>query len=245
MKILAADTSSAVASAAISDEGRLLGEYILMDGRMHSQKLMPMIDSLLANLQLKIEEISLYAASSGPGSFTGLRIGITTMKALAYAMEKPAIGIPTLDSLAYNVSPSNEVPQSDSLVCPVIDARNRQVFTAIYDCHVSEYPVRVSEYMGISVEELASILACKNRNIIFTGDAAESYSRFFQKELSGHCSIAAKGLLMQKASSASVLAWMMSKKGKMPDCMELIPFYLRKPQAEREYDEKRSRTGIK
>ena len=109
MIILAIDTSTVVASVALMDDEKLLGEYSINNKKTHSQKLMVMIKEILADLQIKPWDIDVFAASIGPGSFTGLRIGVTTAKAMGYATKKPVIGVPTLDALAYNVVTSNFV----------------------------------------------------------------------------------------------------------------------------------------
>ena len=109
MKVLAVDTSSMVAAAAVLENDRLLGEYILNHKKTHSQKLMPMIERLMKDLELNPRDIDVYAASVGPGSFTGLRVVVTTIKSIAYAAEKPVVSVPTLDALAYNI------PETDAL----------------------------------------------------------------------------------------------------------------------------------
>ena len=127
MKILALDSSSNVASAALMDNGVLLGEYSINYKQTHSQTLLPMIDTLLKAVETDVEAVDLFAAANGPGSFTGLRIGsFTTVKGLAHACNKPVIGVSTLLALAYNL------PHCDGLVAPILDARRDQVYTAVY-----------------------------------------------------------------------------------------------------------------
>jgi tRNA threonylcarbamoyladenosine biosynthesis protein TsaB len=231
MKILAVDTSSAVAAVAILDESGLLGEYILNHKKTHSQRLVYMIKEIMENLELSPEDIDVYAASSGPGSFTGLRIGITTVKAMAFAAKKPVAGVPTLDALAYNIS------DDGALVCPIIDARNNQVYTALYK-YENNMPINITEYMGIPVTKLSDIIKGKNCNAVFTGDAVPIHRDFLKIELGDRCRFAPRFMLQQRASSVAELALFKALNGKLENCFDMVPFYLRKSQAEREYDKK-------
>ncbi len=231
MKVLAVDTSSTVAAVAVMDEGGLLGEYSLNYGKTHSQRLMPMIEELLGGLGMTPADVDLYAASSGPGSFTGLRIGITTIKAMAYAQSKPVISIPTLDALALNISGTS------GLVCPVMDARNRQVYTALYQ-NSSAGVTNITEYMGIMVEELVQMIKDKNSDVVFVGEAVALYREYFKESLGERCSFAPPSLMLQRAASVAQLALERAGEGKTESCYDMTPFYLRKPQAEREYEKK-------
>jgi len=231
MKILAVDTSSAVAAVAVIENDRLLGEYILNQKKTHSQKLMPMISELMSSLELKPSDIDIYAASSGPGSFTGLRIGITAIKAIAYAVQKPVIGVPTLDALAYNV------PMTESLICPIMDARNNQVYTALYRPDRGIL-ANITEYMGVPVPEVVEIIKGKNQKVIFVGDAVEVHKEYLAGELGDRCEFAPGNLLLQRASSVAQAARIRAINGMLENSFELVPFYLRKSQAEREYEKR-------
>ena len=232
MKVLALDTSSIVASVAVMDDDILLGEYTLNHNKTHSQKLVPMIQQLLSNLELEPCDIDIFAVSKGPGSFTGLRIGIATAKTMAYALDKPVIGIPTIDVLAHNISFCKH------LICPIMDARNNQVYTALYEW-VSVGQKRLTEYMGVKIEELAGIIRenidKSKEKVIFTGDGVRIYKPFFSNELGKKCIFAPDNLLLQRASSVAEIALnpVYKGKGKNEDCFSLVPFYLRKSQAER------------
>jgi len=236
MRILAVDTSSLVAAVAITDNERLMGEYILNHKKTHSQKLMPMIKELMDNLELNPKDIDIFAAASGPGSFTGLRIGITTVKALAYAANKPVVSVPTLDALAFNI------PVSDSLVCPIMDARNNQVFTAVYKWEKG-MPVNITEYMGVPITELVQLIKGKNQKVVFLGDAVEIHKDLLKEELNENCEFAPGNLMLQKASSVAQLALIKALNGMTESSFDMVPFYLRKSQAEREYEKKMS-TGF-
>ena len=231
MRILAVDTSSSVAAVAVLDGSKLAGEYLLDHKKNHSQKFMPMIDEILKSLELKPADIDVFAAGIGPGSFTGLRIGVTTIKAMAVAAKKPVVSIPTLDSLAYNLYPFAE------FVCPIMDARNNQVYTAVYKQDESGQ-TKLTEYLGIPVSELVELIKGKNIKAAFLGDAAPMHHDYLKKELGDNCSFAPAGLMTQKASSVAQLAMLRAAKGELESCFDMVPFYLRKSQAEREYDKK-------
>ncbi len=229
LKVLALDTSSIVASVAVMNDDILLGEYTLNHNKTHSQKLVPMIQELLSSLELEPSDIDVFAVSKGPGSFTGLRIGIVTAKTLAYSLDKPVIGVPTLDVLAHNI------PFCSHLICPIMDARNNQVYTALFEWVLAGQK-RLTEYMGIKIEELAEIIRKKinkEEKVIFVGDGVRIYKPFFSKELGEGCIFAPNNLLLQRASSVAEIALNLAYKDNNEDCFSLVPFYLRKSQAER------------
>lgn len=231
MKILAVDTSAQIVSVAIMDSSTLLAEYSINHKKTHSQKLMPMISEIMHSLELTPSDIDVFAASNGPGSFTGLRIGITTIKALAYAVQKKVVGVPTLDALAFNIH------ATDSLVCPIIDARNNQVYTALYSMeHYNQ--VKITEYMGVPVAELVKIIKGKNQKVVFNGDAVALHKGFLKDELGEICSFSLDNLMLQRASSVAQVALKLLSEGRSENCFDMVPFYLRKSQAEREFDKK-------
>ena len=125
MKILGIDTSTKIATIAVIDEEKVLGEYTLNQEMSHSENLIPMIKELLNNLDMKIENIDLYGVAIGPGSFTGLRIGVAAIKSLAHLFNKAIVGISTLEAMAYNL-PHNKI------VVPMLDARRDRVYTGVY-----------------------------------------------------------------------------------------------------------------
>ena len=148
MRALAVDTSTATAGIAVADENGLLAGFMMKDMKTHSQKLVPMLKELLGSLRLDLSDIDVFAAVTGPGSFTGLRIGVTTIKTLAYALKKPVVGITSLDALA-----NAAADLDDMLVCPIMDARNNQVYTAIYKPQ-NGLMINLSGYMGLHISEL-------------------------------------------------------------------------------------------
>ncbi len=234
MKILAVDTSSSVASVAVAEDTRIIGEYTINHKKTHSQKLMPMIKELMDNLELAPGDVDVYAASTGPGSFTGLRIGVAAIKAMAFAAGKPVASVPTLDALAYNI------PVGERMVCPIMDARNNQVFTALYR-YEKDTQFKLTEYMGIHITELVDLVKGKNEKVIFLGDGVERHRDFINLELGDLCGFAPDHLLLQRAASVIQAAFIMASKGRLESSFEMAPFYLRKSQAERELELKQKR----
>jgi len=230
MRVLAVDTSTAMAGIAVVDEQGLLAEYVINDNKTHSQKLVPMLQELLNGIKLTISDIDVFAAVTGPGSFTGLRIGVTTIKALAYAAQKPVAGITSLDALANTVTTSTE-----TIVCPMIDARNNQVYTALYKSQ-NGIIKNTSGYMGVHVAELVKQIEEKNTKVIFTGDGAALHRDFLKIELADRCAVMPDFMLQQMAASAAQMALVQSLRNETISCYDLAPFYLRPSQAEREFD---------
>ena len=227
MRILAVDTSTNVASVAILEDDIIIGEYNCNKGKTHSQKLMPMIQCLLEKVNLSAADMDVFAASIGPGSFTGLRIGVTTIKAMAFASGKPVISVYTLDALAYNVQVSK------ALICPIIDARNSQVFTAVYS-FVDRKLKRLTDYLGIHINELVEVIRPMEGEVILLGDASGLHRDYFTEELGERISIAPPNSAQASASSVALLARNSFLEGKTENCYDMVPFYLRKSQAERE-----------
>lgn len=230
MRILAIDTASNVASAAVVEDGILRGEYILNFNKTHSQKIMPMIDALMSDLELKPADIDVFAAANGPGSFTGLRIGVATVKALAHAVNKPVVGISTLASLAYNL------PFCEHIIVPIMDARRNHVYTASYIWDEDGFK-------ELSPDEVISIDECIDScgeflDTVFVGDGVPVYKEYIEERLGERAHFAPASALMQRASSIAMLAKEKADKGEVQKYNELEPFYLRKSQAEREYEEK-------
>lgn len=229
MKILAVDTSCQVASVAVMDDEKLILEYTLNHRKTHSQKLMPMIEEALKSIELTCKDIELFSASVGPGSFTGLRIGVTTIKAMAYAVGKPVMSVNTLDALAYNLV----IP--DVLICPIMDARNKQVYTAVYE-YIGGEQKRITDYMGIHIDELVELLKEKGKKVYFVGDGVDVHGNSLMERMEDDCCLVPSHLMIQRASTVAYKAWIDFKAGKAESSFEMAPFYLRKSQAEREYD---------
>lgn len=234
--ILAIDTSGATASVAVMRGNTVLAETTHMNtNKQHCEGLMPALDSCMISAQVRPQDLDYIACTSGPGSFTGIRIGAATVKGLAHAANVGIIAVPTLDALAYNAFSMAQ------LVVPIIDARRGQVYTAAYKWQGSQL-VRINDYECILLTDVLSSLDAIGEKAIFVGDAAEPSRELLEKR--GHLS-APTDLAYVRASSVGFLASEMLKNGYQPlKYSDFKPFYLRKPQAERELEEsKQSSTG--
>jgi tRNA threonylcarbamoyladenosine biosynthesis protein TsaB len=234
MKILALDTSSMVASVAVMDEEKLIGEHIINHERTHSQKLMPMIEDLMNSCQLTMADINLVAVAEGPGSFTGLRIGVATAKGLAHAANIPVVGVSTLDALAFNL------PFCEGLICPILDARRNQVYTAVYKWEAGDFH-GIEAPMAITVDELIDKLQARPERVIFVGDGIEKHRDILTKGLEDRAIFAPNTAKMPRASSVAQLALQKAAEGNVESFYALTPNYLRKSEAERQYEEKMKR----
>lgn len=223
MIVLGMDTSSVNAAVAVMNDKKLIGEFVVSNDRTHSQIIMPLLDELLKKCGLKISDIDVFAVSIGPGSFTGLRIGMATIKTLAQMCNKPVIGVSSLDSLYENCS------LFEGVVCPIIDARHNQVYNALYKNGSKIVGDRI-----VSVEQL--VFELKDEKVIFCGDGVLAYNDLILKN--SNFIIANQNILMQKASSVCLSAYKRAVNNDFDNVYSLVPLYLRKSQAERELDEK-------
>lgn len=233
MNILAIDTSSLVATVAVINEEKLLGEFTINSPMTHSQKLMPIIDQLLSSLELSMEDIDTIAASRGPGSFTGIRIGIATIKGLAHGRKIPIVGVSSLEGLAYNITYSKE------LICPIMDARRNQVYTGVYKWENHKL-INIVEEAPLSINELMDKLKEREEKVIFLGDGLGRYKEDIISGLGEKALFAPLYVNMQRASSIAQLALDKINNGesKPEDYLSIAPIYLRKSEAERQYEEK-------
>ena len=230
MKILAIDTSATAASTAICDENKIIGEFFINTKLTHSRTLMPMVESLLANTNLTTTDITAVAVNCGPGSFTGVRIGVAAAKGLAFADDLPCIEVSTLESLAYNLQSAN------GIICSVMDARCSQVYNALFKCDGVK-PERLCKDRALSVAELSEELKSYDERIILVGDGAElCYNAM--KELLPNVELAPISIRFQRASSTAEIAVQKFNDGEVLSAAELMPMYLRLPQAERELKKK-------
>lgn len=228
MKILALDSTAQVATVALCEDERLLGEYTINNGNTHSETLLPMVESILKFFDLTPREIDLFAASEGPGSFTGVRIGAATVKGLAFNSQKPCIGVSTLEALAYNLK------GFDGILCPVMNARRKQVYTAIFE-QKGNCPLRLLPDSAISIAELDELLTQYNAPIYLVGDGYDITMENLQrvKPLPTH-----ERLRHQSAYSVAQVAYQKYLGGDRTTDSEMTPSYLRPCQAERERAER-------
>lgn len=224
MNILCVDTSGVSAGVAMLRAGKLCYEAQLTHGRTHSQCIMPMVDDGMSQLNLSPTDIDLYAAVVGPGSFTGVRIGVSTIKAMAHAAGKPCIGIDALEALAAGIH------VFDGVICPIFDARAQQVYGAAFEAGLS--PKRIMDDVAMKLEDYLAQIKAMKRAALFIGDGAKAFAREIGEAMGESAHFAPQHLNGVRAASAAMLA--MEYKAGAGDYLSLEPLYLRAPQAERE-----------
>jgi len=224
MKILAIDTSTPVGSVALTEGALLKAQYILNISATHNQRLLPGIDRILEDTGWTLADIDGLAVSLGPGSFTGLRIGMSVIKGLAWATGKPLATVPTLDALAANV------PLVPYVVCPVLNARKGEIYTALYrQGDKQEVPERFTPFMALKPEKLVDLIS---ERTVFVGDALLSYGDYLASKLGDHLLQAPPHLNIVQASSVAWLAWQMLRLGRHADVSSCTPLYVRPSEAE-------------
>ena len=231
MKILGLDSSGIVASVAIVEEDNLIAEYTVNYKKTHSQTLLPMLDELAKMTELDMDTIDAIAVAAGPGSFTGLRIGSATAKGLGLALDKPLVGIPTVEALAYNLYDVN------GLICPIMDARRKQVYTGIYR-YEDHRLITVKDQMAVGIEELLSTLNDMGETVTFLGDGVPVFKDTIADKLTVPFSFAPAHLSRQRAGAVGALGILYYKEGRTETAAEHKPDYLRVSQAERERAQK-------
>ena len=230
MKILAVDTSATAASVAVAEENKLIGEFSINTALTHSQTLMPMVDELLKNTGLSVNDIDAVAVNAGPGSFTGVRIGVAAVKGIAFPKNLPCVSVSTLESMAYNLL------GYDCVVCSVMDARCSQVYNALFK--VNGYTVtQMTDDRALSLTDLKLELQNIREKIVLVGDGAVLCSKFLDSELE-NVMLAPFNNRIQTASSVAYAAFEKINNGETLTADELMPVYLRLPQAQRELNKK-------
>jgi len=231
MKILAIDSTAKTAAAAVTDDEKLIASFVFNGTLTHSQTLLPMIKSVLDISGITVSDIDAFACSAGPGSFTGVRIGVSAIKGLAFSSGKPCIGVSTLEALAENIAPL----AGGSIICPVMDARRNQVYNALF-CEGK----RLTDDRAISIEELRAELEAYAKPFYLVGDGYDVTAGQIDSPLM--CAVP-ENLRCQNAYSVSMVA--LKKFRAFPDGdysdSSLSPVYLRPSQAERERDERISK----
>lgn len=226
MKILALETSAVAASAAVCEDEALIAQSFQRTGLTHSATLMPMVESMLKNAGLTLAEMDVIAVAAGPGSFTGLRIGVSAAKGLAWPLDKPCAEVSTLEAMAWQMS------GMDGLVCAAMDARRQQVYNALFDLK-DGMPVRLTPDRAISLDDLQSELANAEKTQILVGDGAHLCYNAFQK-LGYPVKMAPPHLQYQTAWGVARCALEQARSGQLTDAAGLAPNYHRLSQAERE-----------
>lgn len=237
--ILGIDSSGLACTAAIADENILLGEYTVDYKKTHSETLLPMIDALIKEAGVDKKDITAVACASGPGSFTGLRIGCATAKGIGLAMGVPIIPVPTLMGLAYNCA------VTDRLVVPLMDARRGQVYTAAYSMSESGsedgqagIPEEVLPQQAVAVEDIIEKVNDIGRPVVYLGDGAPVFAEKLKTLTRVSFTFAPLSLARQRAGSVAALGTFLLAAGKAVPAADFRPEYLRLSQAERERAEK-------
>ena len=239
MKILAIDTSALPCSVAILEDDDLRASYTVDLKRTHSETLLPMIDSLFETTGIMKKEIDLIACASGPGSFTGLRIGAATAKGIGLALDKPIIPVPTLLSLSYNCC----VSQMD--IVPMMDARRGQVYTGIYRYERGgiELPKIMMEQCAVSVEELIETINENGRSVLFLGDGVPVFKEKIEGLIKPEHSYAPAFISRQRASALAEVSVLLHNEGRAVSADDFRLDYLRLSQAERERLEREKKSA--
>jgi tRNA threonylcarbamoyladenosine biosynthesis protein TsaB len=223
MRILGIDTSTSVGSIALVDGTTLKAQYLLNLSATHNQRLLPGIDRILADVGWTLDNLDGLGVGLGPGSFTGLRIGMSTMKGLAWASGKPLAGVPTLDALAANV------PRLPFPICPVLDARKGEIYTAFYRYDDGGEPRRLTPYMVIKPQDLLELISEKTTVV---GDALLRYGAYLSQHLGDRLVLAPDHLNIVHASSVAWLARQRLRRGMAEDISSCTPLYVRASEAE-------------
>ena len=229
MNILAIDTSAAPVSVALLRDGFLAGEFFLNIKTTHSQTLMPMLESLLSMTDCRLQDIDVFAVNAGPGSFTGIRIGVASVKGMTLPEGKPCAAVSTLAAMAYGL------PYEHGVICAVMDARRSQVYNALFEIKNGK-PVRLCDDRPVSLDDLANEIKALPSPVFILGDGAAVTSSYLTKA-GIPFETAPDNLIWQSAWGVAMAAL-----SKTPgDADSLKPVYLRLSQAERERLEKEGR----
>ena len=220
MKVIGIETSGTIGSVALASEGSVLAERYFEKGLRHGRELVPSLEEILSQQGLKIEEVDLISVSIGPGSYTGLRVGVMAAKALAFAMNKPLIGVPTLDVLAENA------PKEAEYVAPIVDAKRSEVYTSLYK-KLEQKRKRLWEFLVIRPEELCERLKGFGK-VFILGDGLRIYGKIFESK---EFILGQKETWTARAANVALLGERQFKSGKKDDALGLVPMYLRRPAA--------------
>ncbi len=231
MNILAIESSAITASVAILTDECVIAEYTINYKKTHSQTLLPMIDEICRMTDINLENLDLIAVSCGPGSFTGLRIGVATGKGIAFALDKKMISVPTLEAMAYNLY------HTEKYVCPIMDARRQHLYCGIYYYKEGKLQTKLEQSL-LSYKELVSMLNDINQSVVFVGDGVYVASDYIKDNIMCPYEFAPAHLSTQRASSVGVYAKYLYDKNGALDGAQIVPNYLRPSQAERLFGEK-------
>ncbi len=231
MKVLGIDTSTSCGSVGLIEDKEVISEYLLNIPVTHSERLLGAIEFVLREARCRIEQIEGWVIALGPGSFTGLRIGVSTVKGLAFATGKPVAGIPTLDALA------SQIPPTSHLICPILDARKKEVYTAFYRYGEGGSLVRQSEYQAIPPEDLVRKI---KEQTIFLGDGVKTYGDLLLNRLPSSAIFPPVPFRVAHGAMVATLGMELLRKGEQLNLSAFSPIYIRPSEAEIRWQEKHS-----
>ena len=230
MTILAMDTSAKAASVCLASEEKIIGEFFINTSLTHSQTLVPMIEQLCEKSEVLMESIEAVAVNAGPGSFTGVRIGVAAAKGIAFQHDLSCVSVSTLKSMAYNML------GGDCVVCALMDARCSQVYNAMLRV-TAERVERLCDDRAISLSDLKLDLRNYTEKVVFVGDGAQIAFKSLENP-PANVFLAPINRISQNAVSVACAAFKQINDGKTLTPAELMPVYLRLPQAQRELNKK-------
>jgi tRNA threonylcarbamoyladenosine biosynthesis protein TsaB len=231
MKVLGIDTSTSCGSVGLVEDNEVISEYLLNIPVTHSERLLGAIEFVLREARCSVEEIEGWAIALGPGSFTGLRIGVSTVKGLAFATGKPVAGVSTLDVIASQIAPTSY------LICPILDARKKEIYTAFYRYEERGSLLRQSEYQAISPENLVGKI---DERTIFVGDGVKTYGDFLLSCLPSFAILPSSYFHVSHGSMVAKLGMELLRKGEYLNLSAFSPLYVRPSEAEMKWQEKHS-----
>lgn len=221
--ILAVENSGLCGSVALVSASGCLAEYSLISPKTHSKRLLATIDELLRETEVTIFDVDAIAISLGPGSFTGLRIGLATVKGLCMAAEKPLIGVSTLDALAM------QLPLQPRQVCSILDARKKEIFAACYKNDTRGVPNLIMAPAALSPEALAGRIL---EETVFIGDGIQLYGEFLSEKLGPLYHEVPPSLFFARAGAVAAVALHLFARGEFLDPLSAAPLYIRASDAE-------------
>jgi tRNA threonylcarbamoyladenosine biosynthesis protein TsaB len=224
MITLAIECATETVGLALLEEEEILAEFYLGPGRHHAEILLPALEQLLSLSGIPVEKIDLLACTTGPGSFTGVRMGVSTVKGLALALGKPIVGVSTLETLAMNALPA------PGLLCPLLDARRDQVYAGLYRMGPDGFPEAVEAERLTDIVQL--LLELPADGVDFVGDGAVRYRDRILESMPGRCVPSGSGLHRLHASAVGAIGIHQYSRGKGEDPLTFSPKYLRLSEAE-------------
>jgi tRNA threonylcarbamoyladenosine biosynthesis protein TsaB len=222
MYILGIETATTTGSLALMNDNRLIWEYTLNMRTTHTTRLMPALDQMLKDSSIEKHQLNGIAVSMGPGSFTGLRIGLATAKGLAMGLNIPLVGVPTLDALAYNV------PYTKYQICPVLDAKKKEIYASLFRFEDGEL-IRLTPYMVMPPDDLLKHI---HEKTIFLGDGLDSYRDFIAEKLMDMAIFAPDAQRLPRSAIIAEIGLMKLRSGEYLDMASAEPIYIRPSDAE-------------